>query len=280
MERWNFETFYPCGLGVGADLLVDRDRLLLEVRELDRPTLDRLGDLLLGHWLTLDRLGDLLLGRLTLDRLGDLLLGRLTLDRDLEVLDVRTPLLLRRETLEPREELLPGTTEREVLDGDRELTLELLDPLLLRDFEKSLPTLLRGIVVTFGCEVRLRLEEAKALPVDATLRAPRGVLATLGFPDRTLELAAERPARVEVRDLEKLPVTPRWALVVSTPRLLPASTALRGRLRLVPAASLLGSPVFRLSTSFRSMLLRRAPSTREARKSSSVTTVSPEPGSW
>ena len=264
---------------MGADLLVDRDRLLLEVRELDRPTLDRLGDLLLGR-LTLDRDLEVLEGRLTLDRDLEVLEGRIDrTEEELGLLDVRTPLLLRRETLEPREELLPDTTEREVLDGDRELTLELLDPLLLRDFEKSLPTLLRGIVVTFGCEVRLRLEEAKALPVDATLRAPRGVLVTLGSPDRDLELAVERPARVEVRDLEKLPVTPRWALVVSAPRFLLVSTALRGRLWLVPAASLLGSPVFRLSTSFRSMLLRRAPSTREARKSSSVTTVSPEPGS-
>ena len=40
------------------------------------------------------------------------------------------------------------------------------DPLLLPDFEKRLPTLLRGIVVTRGREVRLRLdEEVKALPV-------------------------------------------------------------------------------------------------------------------
>ncbi len=271
-------TLYLCGLEVGAGLLVDREGLLLELRELDRLTLERLEEPL--ERLTLERLEDRLLERLTLGRDLEVVEGRLDrTEEEPDLLGDRTPLLLR-ETLEPREELLPVTTERGALDWDREPTLEFLDPLLPRDLEKRLPTLLRGIVVTWTFRLRLRLEEVRALPVDATLRAPRGALATLGSPDRALELAVERPARVEVRDLEKLLVTPRWTLVVSAPRFLLVSTALRGRLWLVPAASLLGSPVFRLSTRFRSMLLTRAPSTREARKSSSVTTVSPEPGSW
>lgn len=79
--------------------------------------------------------------------------------------DVRTAPLLR-ETLEPpREELLPARLDREVVERDRDPTVEFLDP-LLPDVEKRLPTLLRGIVVTRGPEVRLRLdEEVKALPV-------------------------------------------------------------------------------------------------------------------
>ena len=202
------------GLEVGVGLLVGREGLL-EDRGLDRPTLERVGELVLD--------------RLMLDRDLEGLEGRLDrTEEELGLLDVRTRLLLR-ETLEPREELLPVTIEREVLDGDRDPTFELLDPLVLRDFEKRLPTLLRGIVVTRGPEVRLRLEEVTALPVcregalalvsprpdvlvlgelvailraelpvpvDVTLRAPRGDLKTLGSPDCALELAAERPARV------------------------------------------------------------------------------------
>ena len=104
------------------------------------------------------------------------------------------------------------------------------------DFEKRLPTLLRGTVVTCGPEALLRLgEEVKLFsvrregareltspleaarvfeelvaplllevlpPVDVTCRAPAGV--PFPFAAAALELAAERPATVEVRALEKL----------------------------------------------------------------------------
>ena len=122
-----------------------------------------------------------LLERLTPERLEVRLLERLTLERDIELLegrpdrveefekvglaDLRTAPLLR-ETLEPREELLLVTVDREVVERDRDPTVEFLDPLLLPDFEKRLPTLLRGSVVTRRREVRLRLdEEVKVLPV-------------------------------------------------------------------------------------------------------------------
>ena len=176
-------------LEVGAGLLLDgRERLLgrltlerLEVRLLERLTLERLGLRLLGR-LTLERLGLRLLGRLTLERLGLRLLGRLTLER--------LGLRLLRDTLEPRKELLPVTFDREVVERDRDPTVEVLDPLLLPDFEKRLPTLLRGIVVTRGREVRLRLdEEVKALPV---CRA-----AVLVFEELVATLLRELPVPVD-----------------------------------------------------------------------------------
>ena len=96
------------------------------------------------------------------------LLERLTLERDLELLEGR---LDRTEEEEGRlpdvrtAPLLRETLDREVVERDRDPTVEFLDPLLLPDFEKRLPTLLRGIVVTRGRAVRLRLdEEVNALP--------------------------------------------------------------------------------------------------------------------
>ena len=145
---WNVEPAYLRGRGleVGAGLLLDGREELLER-------------------LTPERLEVRLLERLTLERDLELLEGRL--DRTEEKVglpDLRTAPLLR-ETLEPREELLPVTLDREVVERDRDPTVEFLDPLLLPDFEKRLPTLLRGIVVTRGRAVRLRLdEEVNALP--------------------------------------------------------------------------------------------------------------------
>ena len=145
------ERIYLGGRGreVGAGLLLDGRE---EVRLLER--------------LTLERLEVRLLERLTLERDLELLEGRLdrTEEEEGRLPDVRTAPLLR-ETLEPREELLPVTLDREVVERDRDPTVEFLDPLLLPDFEKRLPTLLRGIVVTRGRAVRLRLdEEVNALP--------------------------------------------------------------------------------------------------------------------
>ena len=159
---WNVEPAYLRGRGleVGAGLLLDGREELLE-----RLTPERLEVRLLER-LTLARLEVRLLERLTLERDLELLEGRLdrTEEEEGRLPDVRTAPLLR-ETLEPREELLPVTLDREVVERDRDPTVEFLDPLLLPDFEKRLPTLLRGIVVTRGRAVRLRLdEEVNALP--------------------------------------------------------------------------------------------------------------------
>ena len=241
---------------MGADLPVDREGLL------DRPTLERLGALLmLDRPTLLGRLGALrVLDRLTLGRLGARVLGRLTLERDLELPDGRLDRIEEDEVGLPDVRATP--LPRETLDRDP--TVDLVDLLLLPGLEKRLPTLLRGIVVTRGREVRLRLEEeVKALPVcregareltspragvlvreelvaalvrevpvpvEVAWRAPRGALVTFEPPDRALELAGARPARLEVRALEKPPVTPRCALVDSTPRPFPVTTVLRGRL--------------------------------------------------
>ena len=147
------------GLEVGAGLLDGREELL------ERLTPERLEVRLLER-LMLERLEVRLLERLTPERDLELLEGRLgRTEEKVGLLDVRTAPLLR-ERLEPREELLPVTLDREVVERDRDPTVEFLDPLLLPDFERRLPTLLRGIVVTRGREVRLRLdEEGKAFPV-------------------------------------------------------------------------------------------------------------------
>ena len=180
---------------VGADLLLDGREELLErltpERLLERLILERLLERLI-----LERLFE----RLTLERDLELLEGRLgRTEEDVGVPDVRTARLLR-ETLEPREELLPVTLDREVVvERNRDPTVEFL-PLLPPDFEKRLPTLLRGIVVTRGREVRLRLdEEAKALPV---LR--EGVLelisraAALVLEELVATLLRELPVPVDV----------------------------------------------------------------------------------
>ncbi len=137
------------GLEVGADLPVDRDGAL------DRPMLDRLGARLLDRPI-LDRLE---LDRPMLDRLGARLLdrptlGRLGLDRPiLDRLGVR--LLGRLELKRLGARVLRDTVDRELVERDRDPTVEFL-----------LGLLLRGIVVTRGREVLLRLdEEVKALPV-------------------------------------------------------------------------------------------------------------------
>ena len=241
---WNLGTSYLGVLDreVGADLPVDREGLL------GRPTLERLGVLLM-------------LDRLTLGLLGARVLDRLTLRRDAELPDRRLDPIEEDEVglLDVRARPLP----RETLDRDP--TVDLVDPLLLPPgLEERLLPLPRGIVVTRGREVRLRLEEeVKALPVcregareltspragvlvreelvaalvrevplpvEVAWRAPRGALVTLEPPDRALELAGARPARLEVRALEKPPVIPRCALVDSTPRPFPVTTVLRGRL--------------------------------------------------
>jgi hypothetical protein len=279
------------GLEVGADLPVDRDGAL------DRPMLDRLGARLLDRPI-LDRLG---LDRPMLDRLGARLLdrpmlGRLGLDRPiLDRLGAR--LLGRLELKRLGGRVLRDTVDRELVERDRDPTVEFL-----------LGLLLRGIVVTRGREVLLRLEDVNVLtggreevreptvagagvlvlaelvatllravrvPVDVTSRAARGALVT---PEEAADRVFE-PVTLEVRALEKLLVTPRWALVEFTPRALPATNVVRGRLRLGPVDKLLGRPAFRFPASVRFRLVTRDRSTREALKSSSVTTVSPDPGS-
>lgn len=149
-----------------------------------------------------------------------------------------------------------------------------MGPSLARDLEKAaappLPLevsapLPLGIVVTRGRRVRLVFEEAEGLPA-----LPE---------DRREGPAAERSARVEDGDRETLPLACSLAFVVATPRFWLATKACPDRLWRFPAANSRGSPVFRLSTNLGSMLLTLARSAREAPKSPSGTTVSPEPGS-